>query len=223
MPKILLKFPSRSRPKKLISALDNITAYIGVDDYTIVLTLDLDDPTINDELIAKLNSYKNVIVDLGYSKTKIEACNRDIEKYTDWDICVLFSDDMVMLSNIFGVEVINDFEKHFPDFDGIIHYPDSFAKDRVSTLSILGKKYFDRFGYLYNPRYLSVFADNEYTEVAKLLNKYVFINKIIFDHRHPIAKKSEWDELYRRNEDASLYQQDRRTYAMRKLKNFYIP
>jgi hypothetical protein len=72
----------------------------------------------------------------------------------------------------------------YPDTDGVLWFFDGWRKD-LNTLCILGRKYYDRFGYVYHPEYKSFWSDAEFTDVATILNKQTFIDKVIIRHLHP--------------------------------------
>jgi hypothetical protein len=222
-PRLLYKFPSRSRPDKFFKALDNIHSLSTHDNFEILATLDVDDPTMcNPEVNARIKTYPKVKAYYGTSTGKIHSCNRDIELANDWDIVILMSDDQVFLVKGFDTTIVEEMQKHFPDGDGVLHFPDSHGKFDLIVLSIMGKKYFDRFGYLYHPSYTSLYCDNEFTFVSIMLNKHIFVPKRIFDHYHPAYYMAEKDALYARNESPILYQQDNMNYVRRKERNFDI-
>jgi hypothetical protein len=50
------------------------------------------------------------------------------------------------------------------------------------VLSIMGNAYYNRLGYIYNPIYKSLFADDEQTRIARKLNKIIDIDKQIINH-----------------------------------------
>jgi hypothetical protein len=81
----------------------------------------------------------------------------------------------------------------------------------------MGKKYFDRFGYIYNPEYLSVYCDNEFTDVSRLLEKTTYIDRVIIRH---FWIEIGVDALYQRNENRELYTHDQKVYETRKANNF---
>lgn len=194
------------------------------DDYKIQLTLDYDDiDVIGDDVKEKISSYgEKVFAMWGQSENKIHAVNRDMEFSGEWNILICMSDDMVWVQEGFDIQIIKDMHHYFPDGDGFLHYPDGAVNQKLATMSIMGKKYYDRFEYIYNPEYESVYCDQEAMQVAKKLGKYQYINNHLFEHKHPRWKKSEWDEQYRRTEDPSVYARDRRTFMRRQANNFYI-
>jgi hypothetical protein len=223
--KILYKFASRSRPEKLVAGIRNIIDNSRHDQYIILLTLDSDDLTVPvGDLSALLMKYPGKIrINYGVSSGKIDAINRDMDRADltadkAWDVLVNMSDDMQFIKPGFDLDILLDMCLYFPDTDGVLHYPDGFTGDKIITMSIMGRKYFERFGYIYHPEYKSLFCDNEFTEVAKMIGKYRFIEKNLYRHNHPAWGAGENDDQYRKTE--SYYMQDRDVWIVRKNKNY---
>lgn len=155
-----------------------------------LVTIDTDDQTMNNSaVISKLSSLRDVFYSFGSSKSKIDACNRDLNNYLETadpqpDIILLASDDMIPQERGYDEIIRSEMSKYFPDSDGCLWFSDGYRKD-FCTLSILGRKYYDRFNYLYHPSYKSFWCDNEFTEVAHTANKIRFIDKVIIKHLHP--------------------------------------
>lgn len=208
-------FASRQRPERFFSAFENIRSASASKDYFIWAKLDTDDPTMNNpKVIEKIkNEYPEVTVRWGLSKNKIHAINRDLEDLPPCDIVIIMSDDIVFEGFGFDNEIREAFKKHFPNLDGTIHYPEDHIKSRIIIVSILGANLYKKLGYLYHPYYISVYGDNDFTEMTKLMGKYVFIDKRIFSHHHPIWKMIEWDDLYKKNENPEYYQKDKETFS----------
>lgn len=220
--KLLFNFATRSRPEKCLAGLDNITQLIKTDNYEIIVTADLDDPTMcNDEIRDKINAYPNTKVYYGISTGKINAINKNISLADEgWQILINYSDDMVFLVKDFDDIICQDMPA---DLDCFIHYPDgNHNTDILSTMSIVGRTYFERTNYIYHPDYFSVYSDQEETEKARLLGKHKFVNRQIFEHLHPVFKKADWDEQYIATENPEQYAKDRDTYFKRKRINFGI-
>ena len=223
--KLLYKFPSRSRPKKFLQCIDNIYINQRHDDYTILASLDIDDATMNNEdMIEKMKHYDKLYPTWGKSINKIHAYNRDIDKASEFDILISMSDDMLFVKNGFDIEIIADMMTYYPEMDGVLHYNDGNQKGNVMTLSIMGRKYYDRFDYIYHPEYESLFCDQEATDVARLLNKYKYLGdeKILFRHLHPAWGLGEYDKQYELTERRDIWNQDEATYNKRKANNFGI-
>lgn len=212
-------YASRSRTERFFEGLENIDKMSYRDDYFVVAKLDEDDPLMNTQQVRDrlVNEFPQVFVKWGTSKSKIHAINRDIEAIPPFDILINFSDDMHFTQLGFDDMIRRDLFATFPDGDGFIHYPDQYAQDRVSTMSIMGKKYYDRFGYVYNDAYYSLFCDDEETQKAKLTGRYRYFPTQIFEHRHYVTGHMPKDQLYLRND---TYEADKKVFEERQARDF---
>lgn len=224
--KLLIKIPSRNRTKKLFHLMD---LYLSMVKDTIntsfLLSLDSDDTKLDQEELKEMiefwtNLYGiSVISIIGTSENKIHAVNRDIDNYTinyPWDVLVLASDDMLPIKDLYDEIIRNDMNKFAPDLDGVLYYPDGYTP--LNTLPVMGKNYYNRFSYIYNPDYKSFFCDNEFHEVAERLGKHFKCNTVLFKHEHPANTNVPSDELYLRNN--SSWEEDKKLYFERRLNNF---
>lgn len=219
--RICYAFPSKGRPTRFFKAIENIEDMSASEDFVIIAKLDEDDESMNnDEIKSKLTEYEKVIVKWGKSEGKIHAINRSLEDIPPFDIIIIMSDDIIW--DVFGFddEIREAFKKFYPNLDGTIHWPDDHGKSDTIIVSVLGVNLYKEFGYLYNPIYESVFCDNEFTHIVKLMGKYVFVNKRLFTHDHPIWTNDCWDTLYRHNERAEVYRKDGEIFKKRKSENF---
>lgn len=226
--KILFKFPSRSRPEKFFQGLDNIIGNLAdKENYLIAVTLDEDDLTMyNRDTLLRLKPYienHKVFPVFGTSKSKIDAVNRDMDKFQDWDIAVVYSDDMEFKVHGFDNIIRQKFSIHFPDTNGNAHFNDGFVGNRVSTMTIMGKMFFDTYynKQFYVSEYFSLFCDEEYTLVANKLNKMQYFPEIIFKHNHPANGFGQPDELLKKTE--GYWEVDKTTFLRRQAANFYLP
>jgi hypothetical protein len=181
----------------------------------------------NPDTIKKLTEYvqkypQRIIIKYGYSKSKIDAINRDVnevkEKF-DFDILVNFSDDMEFIKHSFDEVIRDKFYVHYQNLDGNIYFNDGFTGDRISTMSIIGRKYYDRFNYIYHPSYFSLWCDNEYTELAKMNQKLMYFNENIYRHNHPANVGGFMDEQLIKTE--SFSEADRNNYEKRLINKFH--
>lgn len=220
--KILFKYPSRSRPDRFFTGLDNIISMVAnKNDYHILCTLDEDDPTMNNDTVKeRLQSYSNTSVAWGLSKSKVDAFNRDMPN-EGYDILVGMSDDMKFIAYGFDELFREGFRINAPDFDGYMHYPDQDAKHMLATLYVGGRTFYQRFGYIYHPSYLSVFCDNETQDVAQILGKYHYLGIPLVHHLNPAYGHLPRDEMFNRQQD--MWNTDEANYHKRKLKYFDLP
>ena len=195
-PKLLIKFPTRGRPDKFFNVLDKYVSLSRSGCVRFVVSCDLDDNTMNNDVVReKLASYDNLEVHFGTSKTKIEAINADM-RGQDFDICLLASDDMIPEREGYDLEIIEKMKVNYPDLDGVIWFSDGYQKSKLNTLIVLGKRYYDRFGYLYHPDYVSFYCDNEFMQVAFMLGKQTYVDDVIIRHEHPDNTKEAIDMTY---------------------------
>lgn len=208
---ILIKFPSRGRPEKLVSTLSSyVHKAVNMSTIFIMVTLDADDPTTSDVMPKVLEIHPNIRVTVGISGTKVRAINRDMETAPPFDILILASDDMIPIVHGYDDIIRHAMHKHYPTTDGVLWFNDGHQKNGLNTLVIVGKRYYDRFGYIYNPQYRTAWCDNEFTEVATILKKQTYFDQVIIEHQHPIFGLTALDDTYYKNEiggneDTELY------------------
>jgi len=77
------------------------------------------------------------------------------------------SDDMVPKAWGWDNEIAIAMNQHFPDLDGCVHFNDGNTDGELITFSILGKRLYERFGYIYHPDYKSLYCDNEFKKGFK--------------------------------------------------------
>jgi hypothetical protein len=230
--RILYNFASRSRPDKFFKCLDNIRNLSTTNDWEVLAKFDTDDKTMNNpEVIERLQlDYPHVRFTIDESKSKVHAINRDINDFTtgwdrlNWDIIVNMSDDMEFKVKGFDQDIIDAFIYSSSDkvqrynLDWFVHFPDGYVNERLSTMSIMGRTYYERFGYVYHPAYTSLWCDNEAQDVAMQLGCYKYVPKHIFTHKHPAWTGERADEQLIQTQ--RYYQADMRVYNERKSKNF---
>jgi hypothetical protein len=219
--KILYKFPSRSRRNKMFACIDNIISMARHDDYKIQLTLDYDDKeVIGNDVKERIASYGDKVYALwGKAENKIHAVNKDMEFSGDWDILISTADDFWFETPGFDLMIIKD---AIENPDCLLHYHDGHVGARLITMPIMDRAYFNRFNYIYYPGYISVYADNEQMEVAKLLGCHRYFNKHLFTHKHPANGKQYGpaDELLKKTEDRVNYKIDGALFKERQKRNF---
>lgn len=228
---LLIKFPSRERPKRFFEVLNRAQRNRESKDTHFLITLDSNDGNMNNDHVRKtLELWGNLKYKYGVSKSKVDAVNRDMEIAKEWDIVLLLSDDMYVNTPGYDRIICEHFEKHFPDTDGILWINDGYGgkmerdakgdvdlSKGINTIVCMGKKYYERFGFIYNPVYLSLFCDNEYTSLAVAEKRFHYIDEVLIEHRHPMNSpmyRTFQDNLYRKND--RHYQQDMKTYNDRK-------
>jgi hypothetical protein len=118
----------------------------------------------------------------------------------------------------YDIVIKKSMQQYFPDTDGVLWFNDGFQQNKLNTLCILGKKYYDRFGYVYHPSYKSLYCDTEFTLVSQKLNKTKYFADVIIKHQQYSIINKEPDKLYIRNDE--LQHVDKDTFNKRLALNF---
>lgn len=220
--KLLIKFPTKNRKNKFLQTLRKYQNFLsGNHEVEFLISLDNDDEEMKDIFVQQiLSQYQNLKFYYGDSNSKVEAVNRDLNKVENWDIVLLASDDMIPQIKGYDDIIINKMKEFYPDTDGVLFFNDGFKKNELNTLCILGKKYFDRFNYIYHPEYKSVYCDNEFTLVGNLLNKQTYIDQVIIKHEHPDWGYGSRDKIHVSN--FHNLNHDQNLFNFRKSKNFFM-
>lgn len=217
--KLLIKLPSRSRPIKLFSVLDQITSLSRSNDYHVLLTLDLDDPTsTNDAFKQRLSKYKHVTPVWATSESKTDACNRDMwmAEGWEWKVAILISDDFEIVQEGFDVRIFSDMRANYPDTDGMLWYNDGTPNGhQIITLPIVGRKFYERTNRFYNSSYKSAYCDNEMTRYVKSLDRVKYYPETLCIHKHWLFGQATADELNKKNDNLAVWEHDRNIFLKR--------
>jgi hypothetical protein len=222
MLKLLIKIPTRGRSSKFLPLLNEYLSKIENSHTQILVSIDHDDHSMSNSKVVEEIRKAGVIVEKGFSRNKIDAINRDISIYIhNYDILCVTSDDMIPQVKGFDNIIIEQMKKHYPDMDGALFFNDGYTGERLNTLPVMGKKYYQRFNYVYHPSYTSLWADNEYMIQAKRLNKLTYIDQVIIKHEHPANNRAiPSDENYELTE--GFYSADNIVYNRRLREGFRI-
>ena len=219
---ILIKFPTRGRPQKFREQFGRYYQMLSNQiDTQFVISMDVDDTTMNNPQMKRFldghnNQRKIVHYHYGLSRTKIQAINADMDKYPEYKIVLLASDDMMPVEHGYDKIIYDDMMKYYLDLDGVLHYNDGRVGKRLNTLSIMGIKMYERFGYIYHPAYTSLWCDNEFDDVTRALNKSTYIDRCII--KHEWVQFTGRDALHKKNE--AFYDADQKIYMDRKRRGF---
>jgi len=218
--KILVKFPTRGRKNKFFNTLKKYHNLCGnINNLKFLISIDTDDSEMNNlDTLEIIKTFKNTEVIIGDSKSKIDAVNRDIILDDSWDIILLASDDMIPQVKGYDTIIIEKMMSTYSDTDGVLWFNDGFQETRLNTLCILGKKYYERFNYIYYPEYKSTWCDNEFMVVANMLDKQTYFHQVIIKHEHPDWGYGMMDVIHKKNHEDLVF--DKNLYSERKKNNF---
>lgn len=81
----------------------------------------------------------------------------------------------------------------WPDGEHAVHVEDGYVHT-LMVLPIITRKRYERFGYLFYPKYESMFCDTELTEVALRDGVVIDAHHLLFEHMHPDCGKRQRDK-----------------------------
>ena len=219
--RILLKCPTRSRPQRVLKTLATYLRYAARPDLLgVAVSCDVDDPTMSNtnELRALLAPCAWSRIFYSPNRSKIEACNANMSEIDwDWDIVVLVSDDMVPQVRGYDDVIRTQMMNRFPDRNGVLWFNDGAQGNKLNTLCIYGRTFYDQRGVIYDPIYKSLFCDTELTDHCRtiLADRCAYSPSCIIRHEHPGTGYGQYmDALYDRNQ--KYWNEDMYTYIRRK-------
>jgi hypothetical protein len=179
----------------------------------------------NDDTMKDTTELQRILAPCGWNrifyspnKTKIEACNANMDEIDwDWDIVVLVSDDMVPQIRGYDDVIRNHMMAKFPDRNGILWFNDGCQEDKLNTLCVFGRTFYQNQGFMYHPEYKSLFCDTELTDKCRAEYKDIcsYIPYCIIRHEHPgTGFAQNMDRLYEVNQ--RYWNEDMYTYIRRK-------
>lgn len=105
--------------------------------------------------------------------------------------------------------------------DSVYHCSSGSPSDNSLFIpQIMGKARYDRLGYGAHPTYESMFADNEFTEHARMDGVVIEARHIVYEHRHPVFRTAEWDEVYREENRDQAYRDGLANFLHRRALDF---
>jgi glycosyltransferase involved in cell wall biosynthesis len=147
---------------------------------------------------------------------------------TGWNVAVANSTGKVIVC------VADDWEppphwdtellRTIPDIDGefVIEVSVGGEADnrRLLPFSVLSRKRYERFGYVFHPDYYGLFADDEFTDVARRDGVVIDARHLMFPHHHFTTGASPMDEIYARQNNWAVIQNGCELYQRRKESGF---
>jgi len=209
--RLLVRMPTRGRPAQALRVLADYRSMAGMP-ITLEVVIDEDDETMLAAPALQRMNALGCVITVGKHESKIEAVNGG--RVTEWDVLLLASDDMQPVQQGWAVEVMRAMEEHWPHLDGAIYQDDSYAHKRCVTLPIIGKRFYDQFGFVYEHEYASLVCDVEQHELWTAMGRLIYVDRALITHKHPAAGQAAKDALYERND--ALHSADQAVYEKRK-------
>lgn len=212
MYKISIIHPSRNRPSQAAATISKWL--LNADDKSqieYILSVDTDDKDLRKyKEIAKVHGLRLLT---NNNKTAIAAINYGAY-YSTGNIIIVVSDDFDSPKG-WDTSLLKETEEK-EDF--IVKTPDGIQKTLI-TLPIMDRIYYNRFGYIYFPKYNHMFCDQEMTTVGHYLGKVIDI-PVLFEHQHYSTGQFKKDKISQKND--KTWSQGKKLFHDRLKTNFGI-
>jgi len=210
--------PSRNRPEMAFEVANKWTKN-AQNDLQYIISIDTTEPQLKkyQSLFSQFSLFSlddDTELLISDNQSAIEAVNNGAKKSKN-DLLIVVSDDFDCFPgwDVWLLENLNGKEDYIvKTYDGI--------QEKLITLPIMDRKYYERFGYIYYPEYKHMFCDTEMTDVGHILNKVVNLNdpNHPFIHKHYTAGLMQKDEINEKND--ATWNQGETLYYSRKEMNF---
>lgn len=151
----------------------------------------------NDDLATQehLKTMKgNIQVTVGERIVLSDIPNKAYKKASA-DILMGCSDDLIFRTKDWDEKVINIFNQYEDKI--VLVFPDDLnQRDRLAILFFLHRKWVETLGYFLPPYYSCDMADVWMDEIAKALNRRIYLHDIVIEHMHYSIGKAPFDETY---------------------------
>lgn len=111
------------------------------------------------------------------------------------EILMMCSDDMIFRTKGWDTIIIEAFEKS-EDKMILVYGRDGIQDENLATFPFIHRKWADCVGYFVPPYFEHNYHDTWLFDIAKNLNRLVYIESLYFEHMHPGANKSSYDMVY---------------------------
>lgn len=207
---MLVIVPSRGRPdnvRRLISTLQDTRAVHT----ELLVIVDEDDP--------KFDEYADIFKHeqtprwarwgvgprLGMNATLNETAVRNVY---DYDIIGFMGDDHIPRTPGWDMHVAQAINEGVPMFYG----NDLLQGPNLPTAIFMNSKVIEALGFMAPPVLQHLYLDNFWLALGREIG-IRYRDDIIFEHSHPVAGKTEWDDTYREANSGSVWSHDAEAYA----------
>lgn len=172
-PRLLVKIvPQHSTAEQLIAVLDayykNLSGSIA---YQFIITYSPDTVSmLTPECMAILQGYPNLLCSVCLTPAVSSCYNHSIDSHSPFDILIIATDTAAPCQPNYDLIIVDAMQKAFPFYDGIVHFIPQQGT-HYAALHVIGKKFFDQFGYIYHPDYESALCIKELITVARMIRK----------------------------------------------------
>jgi hypothetical protein len=146
----------------------------------------------------------------------VRAYNETASKHPG-DIIICASDDVYPFSGWDSVIELRLSDTSTPKF--LLSSDGSNRKQMACAIQIITRGWLDHFGFIFHPRFKSVYGDDWMVERARRDGFLIPAPDIVFEHKHPLLmdsegkEKAEWDDVYEAENAKERYAEGAKTFS----------
>lgn len=212
MADLVVIVPSRGRP----AAASELARAFGETRTTahLVFAIDEDDPT-KGEYADALGVYPSSVIDTGGAPaTMVRALNACAVKRAsapDAPFAIGFMGDDHRPRTQGWDQAYLDALKELGT--GIVYGDDLLQRQNLPTQCAMTSDIVKALGFMAPPTLRHLYVDNFWRDLGLAAGCLRYLPEVIVEHRHPVARKAEWDEGYQRVNSQEMYRSDAQAYA----------
>jgi len=101
----------------------------------------------------------------------------------------------------------------------VVHVEDGYVHD-ILVLAILTRARYNKFGYIFYPKYQSLFCDTEFGEKAMLDSVVIQAPQLLFEHMHPDCGKRQRDQTDTAHASQERWNSGEMLFHFRRMRKF---
>ncbi len=134
-------------------------------------------------------------------------------------VLIAVSDDFVPPPDWDSALLAGDMPQGWVDGEFAVHVEDGYVHN-LMVIPVITRKRYNRYGYLYYPKYQSMFCDTELTEVAYRDGVVIDAKHLLFEHMHPDCGKRARDESDLQHASVERWNTGEMLFKFRKARGF---
>ncbi len=91
---------------------------------------------------------------------------------------------------------------------GLVYGNDLFQREALPTAVVMTSDIIRTLGYMVPPKLIHLFMDNYWLGLGQALGRIRYLDDVVIEHLHPLAKTAEWDDGYRERNSQAMYARD---------------
>ncbi|HEU4541175.1 MAG TPA: hypothetical protein VFR23_08620 [Jiangellaceae bacterium] len=103
---------------------------------------------------------------------------------------------------------------------GIVYGDDLLQRRNLPTQCAMTADIVRALGYMAPPALTHLYVDDFWRDLGLAAECLRYLPDVVVEHRHPLAGKAEWDEGYKRVNDAGMYSADAEAYGLYRRERF---